>query len=458
MAITSAGIGSGLDIGGLVSQLVAAEGQPALFRLNSKEARLQADLSGVGTLKSALSQFQDSVKALNDLETFQSRRATSSDAELFSVSADTSAVASSYSIEVMQLAESAKLRSGDFSSETEVVGTGTLDISLGADTFQLTIDGTNNILADVRDAINSASDNPGIQASIINIDSGTRLILTSEKVGSANTIDIVATDDDAIDGFDLTQLSTANLTTIQVAQDAIIEVDGQTATRDNNSFSDVITGVNFTLNKADVGVVETLTVALDSGSVKSKVDDFVTAYNSLADTMKTLSAYDPDSGRAGALQGDSLLRGVQNQIRQTLTSGVAGLDFGTLAEAGVTTNEAGHLEVDSDKLDDVIDNDFTAISQLFASENGLANSLDTILEAYISSGGTLSSRTESIQSRIDLIDDDRSRLNTRLAALEARYTAQFTAMDILVSQLQSLGSALTGQLAGLPKPNSINNN
>jgi len=181
MAITAPGTGSGIDIGGLVAQLVAAEGQPALLRLNTREARLQADLSAIGTLKSALSQFQNSVKALNDLKTFQARTATSSDEELFSVSADTTAVASSYSIEVTQLAESAKLRSGDFSSETEVVGTGTLDISLGADTFQLTIDGTNNTLADVRDAINSASDNPGIQASIITVDAGTRLVLTSEK-------------------------------------------------------------------------------------------------------------------------------------------------------------------------------------------------------------------------------------------------------------------------------------
>jgi len=463
MAITAPGTGSGIDIAGLISQLMAAESQPAISRLNTKEARLQADLSAIGTLKSALSQFQDSVKALNDLDAFQTRTATSSDTELFSASADTTAVASSYSIEVTQIAESAKLRSGDFSSETEIVGTGTLDISLGTDTFQLTINNSNNTLEGIRAAVNDAEDNPGIAASIINVDDGaggtiSRLVLTSDTVGATNAIDIIANDDNALDGFDLGQLNTANLTIIQSAQDAIIKVDGQPATRDSNSFSDVIAGVSFTLKKADVGMVETLAVALGTDIVKTKVNTFVTTYNSLADTMKQLSAYNPETGAAGGLQGDSLLRGVQSQIRQTLTSGVSGLAFGALAEVGVTTNEVGHLEVDSDKLDSVIDSDFTAISQLFASENGLANSLDAVLESYISTGGTLGSRAESIQSRIESIGDDRVRLNDRLTALEARYTAQFTAMDLLVSQLQSIGNALTGQLAGLPKPNSINNN
>lgn len=462
MAITAGGIGSGLDIGGLVAQLVAAEGQPALFRLDTKEARLQADLSAIGTLKAGLSSFQETVKELNDADTFLDRTTKSGDTDLFTATSDTTAVAGSYKIEVTQLAEAAKIRSGDFTDDTAVVGTGTLDISLGATTFQLTVDGTNNTLAGLRDAINEASDNPGVTASIMNVDGGSggtvaRLVLTSDKVGAANTIDIVAVDDNGADGFDLTQLNTANLTTVQTAQDAIIEVDGQTATRDSNSFSDVITGVTINLKSVNVGTAETLTVSLNTSNVKRKMDNFVEAYNSLADTIKGLAAYNSETGIAGGLQGDSSLRSIQNQLRDILTTGVASLDLGTLAEIGITTDEAGHLTVDSDKLDDVIDNDFTAVSQLFASENGLANSLDTLLERYISSDGTLSSRTDSIQSRIESIEDDRVRLDTRLTALEARYSAQFTAMDILVGQLQGIGGFLTQQLANLPKPNSVGN-
>jgi len=465
MAITAGGIGSGLDIEGLVSQLVAAEGQPALFRLDTKEARLQSDLSAFGSLKSALSTFQDSVSALNDLEAFQARKAISSNTELFSASADSTAVAASYDIEVIQLAEAEKRRSGNFTDDAEVVGTGTLDITLGADTFQLTIDGTNNTLAGIRDAINDATDNPGVSASIINVDDGvggtiSRLVLTSDTVGATNTIGIVVDDDDLTDAdtSGLSQLATANLTTIQAAQDAKIEVDGQTATRSSNGFSDVISGVTFDLAKAEVGTVETLTVELDTGSVKGKVNTFVAAYNSLADTMKQLAAFDADSGSAGALQGDAALRNVQSQLRQAMTTSVSGLDFGTLAEVGVTTNADGKLEVDSDKLDSVLSSDFTSVSQLFASENGLANSLDTLLEGYIASDGILNARTEGLQTSIDLIGDDRLRLDKRLLALEARYRTQFTAMDVLVGQLQALGGYLTQQLASLPKPNSIGSN
>ena len=462
MAITASGIGSGMDIAGLVSQLVAAEGQPATFRLDNKEAQLQSDLSAFGALKGALSKFQDSVDALNDLESFQARTTLSSNTDLFSASSDTTAVAGSYDIEISQLAEAAKVRSGDFASGTDVLGSGTLEISIGTDSFQVAVD-VGHTLEDVRDSINAATDNPGITASIINVDDGvggtaSRLILSSDQVGATNAIDVVATDTDGADGFDLTRLATANLTVLQPAQDSIIFVDQQQVTRDSNSFSDVIQGVSFTLKDSEPGTTETLTVALDTGSVTGKVNSFAGAYNSLVETMNSLASYDADAGASGPLLGDSVLRGVQSQIRQALTNSVSGLDFGTLAEIGVSTNENGKLEVDSEKLTSVMDTDFEAVSQLFASENGLASSLSSLLERYTDSDGVISSRTDGIQTRISNIGDDRERLSQRLVALEARYQAQFTAMDMLVGQLQSTSSFLTAQIANLPKPNSIGSN
>jgi len=457
MGIIATGIGSGIDVGGLVSQLVAAEGQPALNRINSKQARLQTDLSAFGALKGALSAFQSSVGALNDIEAFQARKATSSDRTLFSATADTTAVAGSYSIEVVQLAKATKIRSGDFSSETAVVGRGTLDISMGADSFQITVDENNETLAGVRDAINAASDNPGVTASIINVDDGvggtiSRLVLTGGTVGATNSIDIAVTDDDGdhVNTAGLSQLATVNLSIVQAAEDAIIKVDGQTATRDSNSFSDVIPGVTFNLNKAEVDTVETLTVELNVSAVKSKVNSFMSAYNSLSDLMKSMSLYDAETGATGVLQGDSTLRSIQNQIRQKLVEPVSGLDQGTLSEIGVTTDDKGHLILDSEKLDAILDSDFEAVSQLFASENGLANSLDSLLEQYTGTEGSLGLRTDGIQSRIDSLADDRLRLDKRLTALSERYTVQFNAMDLLVSNLNSQSSFLMQQLDNLP--------
>jgi flagellar hook-associated protein 2 len=457
MAITTSGVGSGIDIESLVTKLIAAEGQPATNRIDKKEATWQADLSAYGSLKSALSSFQTAVKALNDPADFLGRTSTSSNTEVFSATADQTAVPGKYDIEVIQLAESAKSRSGNFTSADEVVGTGSLAISLGAKTFNITVDSENNTLAGLRDAINAASDNPGLTASIINVDGGSRLVLTSDKLGSANSIGIVASDDDGlpVDDAGLSRLATVNLTTVQAAQDAIINVDSQAVTRDSNTFSDVISGVKFTLDSALPGTVESLSIGLDKGSLIKNVNSFVKAYNSLADTMANLSSFNADTGAAGTLLGDSALRSVQSKISQTMSSSIAGLGFGSLVSIGITTNDKGNLEVDSAKLDSVMTADYTAVSQLFSSENGLAKSLDSVLERYISSDGILTARQDGLQTNIDSLDGDREQLNRRLASLDARYRAQFTAMDILVAQLTSLGDYMSQQLASLPEPNSI---
>lgn len=456
MAITAGGIGSGLDIDSLVSQLVAAEGQPAISRLNRKEASLQGDLSAYGSLKSALNAFLDSVRELQDREGFLRQQATSSNPDIFAATADSSAIPGSYEIEVQQLAEAAKVRSGDFADSDTVVGSGTLEIAIGTgDSFTVNIDDSNNTLSGIAQAINNAEDNTGITATVINVDSGSRLVLTSSETGAGNDISVNAID--AGTGGDLTQLNTANLTALQVAQSAVFFVEQQQVTRASNSVSDVIDGVTLDLKKAETGVTETLTVNRDIAAVSGRVNTFVESYNKLNETIRQLSSYNPDTEQAGALLGDSALRGVQSQLRQTLTSAVDGLDIATLAELGITTNkDNGALVLDKEDLDAVLTNDFSAVADIFASENGVATKLEGVLERYAGDDGILDIRTDGLRSRIDSIDGDRERLADRLDSLEARYRAQFTAMDILVAQLSSIGNFLGQQLANLPKPNSIN--
>lgn len=451
MAITAGGIGSGIDVNGLVQQLVAAEGQPATQRLNLKEANIQANLSAFGSLTSALSRFQDSVKALQSQDNFLKQTATTSNADLFSATADKTAVAGSYSVEVVRLAQAAKVRTESFQAD-ENIGTGNLNISLGASSFDLAITDDNNTLAGIRDAINASADNPGVRASIINVDGGSRLILTSDELGAANAITVTATDDNAGDGFDLARLNI--LTTIDAAQDAFIRVDNQDISRDSNSFSDVIDGVTFNLKKAEVGTIETLTIAQDNNAVKSRVEGFVAAYNTLNNTINQLSSFNADTGAAGTLLGDSALRGVQTQLRRTLTDAVQGVDISTLAELGVTTNqENGNLQLDTERLNAALTGNFASVANLFASENGIAKRLDGVLERYTGSNGVLELRSSGLRSQLENISDDRERLDRRLEGLESRYRAQFTAMDQLVAQLQSLSGYLDQQLSNMPLAN-----
>lgn len=451
MAITAGGIGSGIDVNGLVQQLVAAEGQPATQRLNLKEANIQANLSAFGSLTSALSRFQDSVKALQSQDNFLKQTATTSNADLFSATADKTAVAGSYSVEVVRLAQAAKVRTESFQAD-ENIGTGNLNISLGASSFDLAITDDNNTLAGIRDAINASADNPGVRASIINVDGGSRLILTSDELGAANAITVTATDDNAGDGFDLARLNI--LTTIDAAQDAFIRVDNQDISRDSNSFSDVIDGVTFNLKKAEVGTIESLTIAQDNNAVKSRVEGFVAAYNTLNNTINQLSSFNADTGAAGTLLGDSALRGVQTQLRRTLTDAVQGVDISTLAELGVTTNqENGNLQLDTERLNAALTGNFASVANLFASENGIAKRLDGVLERYTGSNGVLELRSSGLRSQLENISDDRERLDRRLEGLESRYRAQFTAMDQLVAQLQSLSGYLDQQLSNMPLAN-----
>ena len=454
MPISAGGIGSGLDINGIVSQLVAAEAEPVNARLNAKEIDLGSELSAFGTLKSALSAFQSSVTKLDNETSFQVFTASSSDENVFTASADKTAVAGEYDIEVIQLAQAEKLRSKDYTASTDIVGTGTLDISLGADTFQLTIDSSNSTLEGIRDAINSASDNPGISASLITVDSGTQLILSSNKVGASNTIDVVAVDDNASDGFKLTDLNTSKLNSLQSASDAKIEVDSQTVTRNSNSFSDVISGVTFNLTGVKPGTIETLSVVSDTQTIKKDIEGFVTNYNTLVGVMKGLSNFDASTLVAGPLNGDSVVRGIQNSLRQALSTTVTGGAFSNLSELGITFGDKGSLEIDGTILEGKLNNELSDVNQFFSSGTGIAQTFTTALSGYVEDDGIIDLRTDGLQNRLDGIDDKRDVLTRRMTALEARLNAQFTAMDILVSQLQNTGTFLTQQLDNLPSPYS----
>lgn len=452
MPIIAGGIGSGLDIGGLVSQLVAAEAEPVNARLNNKETSLESELSAFGTLKSALSAFQISVKKLEDAKSFQVYTSSSSNENIFTASTDTTAVAGSYSIEVIQLAQAEKLRSVDFVDSSEVVGTGTLDISLGSDTFQLTIDSTNNTLAGIRDAINAAVDNPGISASLITVDSGTQLILSSDKVGASNTISVAAIDDASGDGFDLTRLDSANLTSLQAASDATIKIDSQTVTRDSNSFSDVVSGVTFNLVSAQAGTINTLSVTSDTQTIKSDIESFVTNYNTLVGVMKGLSNYDISTQVAGPLNGDSVVRGIEGSLRQARSAVIPGA-FSSLSSLGITLGDSGSLKIDDTVLDANIASSLSDVKQFFSASDGIAQTFSAAVSGYVESNGIIDTRRDGLQNRLDGIDDQRDALTRRMAALEARLNAQFTAMDILVSQLRNTGTFLTQQLQSLPTIN-----
>ncbi len=408
-SITSLGVGSGLDINGLVTQLMNQERQP-LLALDKKEAGLQAQISAYGTVKSALASFQTTVRDLSSLAKFQAFKAISADSSIFTASAAADAVAGSYAIEVKQLAQAHKLVSGAFTNVTDTVGTGTLNIQFGTynsgtNTFTLNnakatqtvaISGAADSLSGVRDAINAA--NIGVTASILNDGTGNRLVLASTDAGAANSLKITVSNDSAgtdVDSAGLSQLAydpTAatgngkNLTQTVAAQNALLKVDGvDNISKPTNIVTDVIQGV--TLNLANASALNTptaLTVSRDTAAVQSAVAELVQAYNDVNDKLKQLTAYNPTTKEAAALQGDVSTLSLISQIRQTLASPIHALAgyYSVLSQIGISFQRDGTLALDSAKLQSAIDTNFNDIAGLFAAK---AQPTDSLVN-YIGAG------------------------------------------------------------------------
>ncbi|MBU0537512.1 MAG: flagellar filament capping protein FliD [Gammaproteobacteria bacterium] len=456
-SITASGIGSGLDISSIVSQLVSAERSPVETRLNSKESLIQARLSAFGSLKSALTNFQSSLSTLKNSATFTKHTAVISDPTMFSATTSGTAVAGNYSVQVEQLAASHKIASQAYTDSDASVGSGELSISVNGEAFTITVAEGEDSLTAIRDAINAAEDNSGVSASIVNDQDGAHLVFSATKSGLGNAINISAVNGASGDlsqlAFDTglaTQLS--SMVEKNAALDSRILVDGFTQTSANNKIEGMIEGVTFDLLKASPGDVFSLTVKQDTAVVKKAVESFVTNYNTLMTTINDLTAYNPTAKTAGLLQGDSSVRSVANTLRQEMGTIVSGLDneLDSLSEIGVTTGDKGKLVIDSSKLADIIASDFDSLSGIFSSENGYATRLDSVISGLTASGGILASRTDSLSQQVTRITQQREALDLRIASIEARYKAQFSALDSLLGQLNSTGTFLTEQLVNLP--------
>lgn len=401
MGISAPGVGSNLDVNGIVSQLMAVERQP-LALLAKRESDYQAKLSAYGTLKSALASFQTVMEGMADGSKFQALTANPADTSVLTATANASAkaVPGSYSIEVEQLAQQQKIRSEGFANTASMVGSGTLTIQYGnydsgTNSFTLngakpaqtvTIDPSNNTLAGVRDAINIA--NIGVSATIINDGSSNRLVLTSKDTGAASSIKITVADDDGanLDAAGLSRLAFdpvaaagtgKNLTEVQAAQDAKLEIDGITISKGSNTITDAIEGVTLNLLKSNLNTPTTLAVARDGTGVKAAVEAFVKSYNSINQTLADLSSYNAAAKRGGILQGDSAALSIQTHIRATLSAAVGGTGSGidSLSQIGVAFQKDGSLALDPTKLQKALDNGFDGIAGLFAVRGSPTDSL-----------------------------------------------------------------------------------
>ena len=453
MASSLPAIGSGLDIPTLVGNLVANERKPVEDRINKQGAAATAQLSALGSIKSSLSSLQSSLDALiksGDTFTFKTSVPDGSGFSATVVtdsSGQTKAAAGRYDVEVVSLAKQQKLTSGAFAADEVVGDLGKLTIAWGEESIEVPT-GEGGTLADLAKAINKAANGKGVNASVITADDGQHLVLNAVNAGSKGALTITTTGEGRLG--DLAWDGTSGgLTETVGATDAVVKVDGHTRTSSSNSISDLIPGVTLNLTKvaAEAGTTTTLTVSQDNSPLKINMQAFVSAYNASVNLLKSSSAYDATNNKASALTGDSLVRGLQQQLRNQLSANV-----NDMKALGLSINKDGTLAFSASAFDKTLGENPNAAAKLFGKDGTLSSSLSTVLKSNLDSGnGTLVMRTNSLDKQIKKLEKDFDDLDARMEQVEARYYAQFNAMESLVAQMQSTSSYLSQQLAGLQK-------
>ena len=482
MGLSSAGIGSNLNVDNIVSQLMTAERQPVV-QLDAKAASFQAKLSSYGTVKSMLAQFQTALGGLTDVSKFQPAKASIGDGTVATATAAAGAVPGSYALEVISLAQAQKLITVGQASSTAPVSSaaatltfnfGTVDKNATPPTFSgngataktVAIDPADTSLSGIRNAINKAG--IGVTASIINDGTGTpyRLSLSVNDTGASNSLQITVPDNGDVAGLVGYDPTAANqpLTETVAAKNAAFKIDGIAITKASNTITDAIDGVTLNLARTNAGTPTTVTVARDATSALTSVNAFVKAYNDINKTLKDVSTYDPVTKKGAPLTGDASVRSIQAQVRGILTAPVAGAagNYTLLSQIGVTLQKDGTLGVDATKLQAAATLNPADIAALFAGDGtgapgtanagkGYAFQLNKLTTDLLGTDGPIATRTTGINTSLKTIARSKENLNARLVQVEARYRAQFNALDSTISKMSTTSSFLAQQLANLPR-------
>lgn len=456
------GIGSGIDTAALVQALVNAEKAPKEAQLARLEKATTTKFTGLGQLKSAVSEFTSALATLKNADTFNKRTVSSSNKDAVSASADTTAQAGSYSLEVSRLASSSKVASKVIAGGASAAfQAGTLTVARGSDSFDIAVsDG--DTLQSIRDAINAQLGGNGISANLVSDPStgDTRLVVSSSATGAGKDVTITASNTGGVAANNLSELaidpSVAQTGSapgyITQALNAQFKVDGLSLEAESNAVSTAVSGVTLNLQTVTTTPV-TLKVEQGASAINSEVKKFVDSYNKLISAVNQLTSVVPISGSnpvVGPLAGDATARSLLASVRNELVSPAAGDGVKILAELGIATQKDGTLKADDAKLSAAVAANFDKLAGYFSGDTGLMSRLETKLKPYTDTTGIIQQRLDSLQGTIKSVDKQRESLNLRMAKVEERLVARFTAMDTLVAQLQKTSERLTQQLASLP--------
>lgn len=471
MGISSVGIGSGLEVETIVSKLVALESKP-IAALQTKATGINTQISAFSQLKSQISNLQDQLDKLTKPATWLGNTLTSSNSTQVTGTATSSAVQATYDVEVSQMAAGQTIGSGLVASGT-TLGPGKLTISMGTYgangltpntkdgknvSFSVDITAEDDSLAKIAAKINAAKGD--VSATVLKDHTGERLVLQSKTTGVNSAFSVEA------EGAGLQQFAyngtDATMKRSVEAQDTLAKINGIDMASHTNVFEEVAAGVTLTVaqkSAKDAAPVR-ITIANDTATAKTALKNLVESYNALSNALKTMTAYDKDSKTAGTLQGDSTAINLQSAMRRVLSGpGGEGGAFTSLSQMGIAFQTDGTLKIDDTKLDKAL-KDPESMSKFFtadvadANQDGLAVRMKDFTSGLLATGGTFSTKDETLKNALKRNTADQERQTARVTAYEARVRAQYSRLDTQMASLKALDNYVAQQVATWNKSSS----
>lgn len=451
-SISAIGVGSNLPLSDLLTNLRKNE-ENALVLIQNRQVAVQAKISAYGLLQGSVSNLQKAAEAVGKAETFGALKAATA-SEAFSATADKTAIAGQYSIQVDTLASAQTLVAQGRTDRDTAIGTdGSITITLAnGDSHSVDLTGKSTSLEGLVAALNGDPES-SLNATLVNDGSGAphRLLLTSRTTGTESAVESITVsgnaDLQAVIGYDKAG-DTGNFTE-QAATNAELSINSIQITSQTNTIKGAIDGVELNLTKTTT-TAESLSITRDDTAATKAINDFVKAYNGLLGSVKSLTSYDVANQKSSALTGDSLARRVQTEMRNALSGALSGEGGLSLSAIGITVDpRSGELKVDDDKLSNALSANLKGVTSLFTGDNGAGTRVAAAADQFTRDGGLFSTTKDSLDKTFDQIQKQFDATADRIDQRMETYRQQFTRLDSMVAQMNSLSSYLTTQLSML---------
>ncbi len=461
------GLASGLDTKAIIKALVQAEATPIVL-LEKQKAGEKQKITQLGTLEGHLKALAKKAQDFASLSGLKATQVNASKEGVAAFNVTGSPASGNYTLDVQQLASADRWAFDGVASPTADLGSGSLSFEYAGTAYSVDFSsgGSLNALAA---AITDETDG-AVDAKVINTGTGSspswQLVLSGKDTGA----------DNAITGIDAGSIAgLGGATQISAAANAVVVVDGLTIQRSTNTFADVIEGLEITLESAGQGPMQ-VSVGLDQDGMVDRLKEFIDGYNKVIEFINKQSSYSEESGQGGALFGDPALRTIASNLRQAIFSPevVNGSSaYGSLGMLGIQLQSDGTLQMNESKVKEMLAADTDAFIDFFVDLDGfnnggaekgtaayyqdttdnrgffmvLAKSIDKMLDSQTASNGQtykglLGARKESLETKVKSIDKNIEQLEMRLEAFEANLVLRFTALEKLLSGMQSQGAFL----------------